>query len=233
MPGPSRQARTIRLPGRDVAYLLTRSRRRTLALSVGISGVRVNVPYWVTLREIEGFIRERAEWLQQILERRELAQATRLADGSTVWYLGRALKLRCFPGLFEEVRRVRHELWVSGAGEAVPALIAEWLRHKAAQLLPRRARRYGARLGRRCETGLMAGGSRWGSCTARGRIRLNWQLIGAPLWVIDYVAAHEAAHLVHLDHSPRFWSQVEVLHPRWREARDWLRAHGDMLLTGD
>lgn len=233
MPGPSRQARTIRLPGREIAYLLSRSRRRTLALSVGTTGVRVNVPYWVTLKEIESFIHERADWLQQVLDRREAAQATRLADGSTVWYLGRALKLRCFPGLFEEVRRVRHELWVSGMAEATTELIADWLRQRAARVLPRRAARYGARLGRACEAGLMTGSSRWGSCTARGRIRLNWRLVGAPLWVIDYVAAHEAAHLVHLDHSPRFWALVEALHPRWREARDWLKDHGDKLMTGD
>ena len=213
--------------------MLSRSRRRTLALTVGTTGVRVNVPYWVTLQEIEGFIRERGDWLQQILARREAAQASRLADGSTVWYLGRALKLRCFPGLFEEVRRVRHELWVSGAGEAAPELIADWLRRKAAHLLPRRARRYSARVGRACAAGLMTGASRWGSCSARGVIRLNWQLIGAPLWVIDYVAAHEAAHLLHLDHSPRFWSRVEALHPRWREARAWLKAHGDGLMTRD
>ncbi len=233
MPGSSRQARTIRLPGREVAYLLSRSRRRTLALTVSSTGVRVNVPYWVTLQEIETFIRERGDWLQQILERREAAQATRLADGSTVWYLGRALKLRCFPGLFEEVRRVRHELWVSGAGEAIPELIAGWLRRKAARLLPRRARRYGARVGRDCTAGLMTGASRWGSCSARGAVRLNWQLIGAPLWVIDYVAAHEAAHLLHLDHSPRFWNQVAALHPHWREARAWLKMHGDGLMMRD
>ena len=84
MPGSSRQARTIRLPGREVAYLLSRSRRRTLALTVSSTGVRVNVPYWVTLKEIESFIHERADWLQQVLDRREAAQATRLADGSTV-----------------------------------------------------------------------------------------------------------------------------------------------------
>ncbi len=199
---------------------------------MGVTGVRVNVPYWVTLTEIEGFIRERADWLKQTLEQRAVAQATRLADGSTVWYLGRALKLRCFPGLFEEVRRARHELWVSGAADATAALIATWLRQQAARVLPRRAARFGARLGRRCEPGLMTGTSRWGSCTARGRIRLNWQLVGAPLWVIDYVAAHEAAHLVHLDHSSRFWAQVELLHPRWREARDWLKSEGGKLMTG-
>jgi predicted metal-dependent hydrolase len=68
--------------------------------------------------------------------------------------------------------------------------------------------------------------SRWGSCTSEGRLMFSWRLAMAEPDVLDYVAAHEVAHLVHMDHSPAFWAVVEKLRPDWREARDWLRREG-------
>jgi predicted metal-dependent hydrolase len=68
--------------------------------------------------------------------------------------------------------------------------------------------------------------SRWGSCSASGRLSFSWRIVMAPPWVIDYLAAHEVAHLVHLDHSHRFWSLVAELCPGYAAARQWLRRHG-------
>ena len=71
--------------------------------------------------------------------------------------------------------------------------------------------------------------SRWGSCTADGRLMYSWRLAMAPPEVLDDVAAHEVAHLAHMDHSPRFWSVVETLCPGWPAHRRWLREHGGAL----
>jgi predicted metal-dependent hydrolase len=67
--------------------------------------------------------------------------------------------------------------------------------------------------------------TRWGSCSARGQISLNWKLMAAPLEVIDYVIVHELAHLVHMNHSRRFWDLVGRFHPDWRSAKAWLSRH--------
>lgn len=73
--------------------------------------------------------------------------------------------------------------------------------------------------------------TRWGSCSASGAIRLNWRLVQAPPHILDYVLAHELAHLVHMNHSAAFWSETERLFPHWRTARQWLKQHGDTLFA--
>lgn len=71
--------------------------------------------------------------------------------------------------------------------------------------------------------------SRWGSCSSAGTISLNWRLIQAPDFVRDYIIYHELAHLREMNHSERFWAQVDALCPRWREAEAWLKRNGSML----
>ncbi|MEY3959547.1 MAG: hypothetical protein RIR14_200, partial [Pseudomonadota bacterium] len=71
--------------------------------------------------------------------------------------------------------------------------------------------------------------SRWGSCTAEGALMYSWRLIMAPPPVLRYVAAHEVAHLVEMNHSPQFWAVVDRLYPGWEAQRAWLRSHGSAL----
>lgn len=73
--------------------------------------------------------------------------------------------------------------------------------------------------------------TRWGSCTSAGRLMFSWRLAMAPAQVLDYVAAHEVAHLKHMDHSPQFWNAVEGLFPQYRQARSWLQKNGPQLLA--
>jgi predicted metal-dependent hydrolase len=72
--------------------------------------------------------------------------------------------------------------------------------------------------------------ARWGSCSAAGRIRYSWRLVLAPEKVLDYVVAHEVAHLAEMNHSPRFWRLVGTLHDSWQHDRSWLERHGPQLL---
>jgi len=69
----------------------------------------------------------------------------------------------------------------------------------------------------------------WGSCSSQGVVRLNWRLVQAPPAILDYVIAHELAHLLHMNHSKAFWAEVERLYPGWQGARQWLKQHGDSL----
>jgi len=224
----------ICINGQEIPYRLTRSRRRTLGLSVTESGVRVNVPKWVSQAEIDLFLQERIQWLLRNLEKMEQnrREQTVLGHGETVFYLGVPLQIRVAPCLFADVRRNGRMLWVSSPDDtSVPEQVRTWLRERAVPLLKRRlvvhARRQG---GRMPQFGLSDARTQWGICHPDGRIRLNWRLVQAPLSIIDYVAAHEVAHLMYADHSPRFWRQVECICPEADAARDWLNRHGHKLM---
>jgi predicted metal-dependent hydrolase len=233
MPRKRIEEGSLMVAGQSVPFVLTRTRRKTLGMSVGENGVRVNVPWWVPRAEINDFIRERQNWLEktfkQINTRRLDVAACR--DGSTITYLGIKLKLRVVPCLFDDIRRVGKVLWVSCQSEdEVAVLVREWLWHRAQRMLARRVKRFAGKLGRVPSFALSNARTQWGICHPDGRIRLNWRLIQAPLQVIDYVAAHEVAHLVHLDHSARFWGQVDALFSEAGIGREWLKAHGDELM---
>jgi len=73
--------------------------------------------------------------------------------------------------------------------------------------------------------------SRWGSCSSAGRLNFNWRLVLAPPFVLEYVAAHEVAHLVEMNHSPAFWAQVSRALPDMDRGRNWLKAHGHQLMS--
>lgn len=228
------KAEIICVNGQEIPYRLTRSRRRTLGLSVTESGVRVNVPKWVSQQEIDQFLQERFQWLLRNLEKMERNRREQpvLSHGETVFYLGVPLQLRVAPCLFPDVRRSGRMLWVSSPDEAaVPELVRAWFRERAEPLLKWRlmlhARRQGGRIP---QFGLSDARTQWGICHPDGRIRLNWRLAQAPLSIIDYVAAHEVAHLLHADHSPRFWRQVEAIYPDADTARGWLNRHGHKLM---
>lgn len=224
----------IRINGQEIPYRLTRSRRRTLGLAVTEDGVRVNVPKWVSQAEIDQFLQERIQWLLRNLEKIEQNRREQpvLSHGETVFYLGVPLQIRVAPCLFPDVRRNGRMLWVSSPDEAsVPELVRAWFRERAVPLLKRRlmihARKQGGRIP---QFDLSDARTQWGICHPDGRIRLNWRLAQAPLSIIDYVAAHEVAHLVHADHSQRFWRQVERLYPEADTAREWLNRHGHKLM---
>lgn len=118
-----------------------------------------------------------------------------------------------------------------GEGEAFARRVVRLLKREALADSAAAVRRHAQVLGLPAPAvAVMEARTRWGSCTpARGRVRLNWRLILAPPTVLDYVAAHEAAHLVHADHSPAFWAVVTKLYGDPSAARAWLRREGAAL----
>lgn len=202
-----------------VPYQLRRSRRRrTLGLTVTPNEVRIHAPSWTPRAEIDGYVIQQHDWLKRAWARMQarVPQAVVSTEPlSDIRYLGRTLTLDIRPALFVDVQRRGNTLCVhvpheTDAGDVVRV----WLQDRAERLLAWRLRRIARVLGRApSRFALSNAQTQWGSCTRRGHVRLNWRLIQAPLTLIDYVAAHELAHLVHLDHSPRFWAQVAELCP--------------------
>lgn len=181
--------------------------------------VRIHAPSWTPRAEIEGYVKQQHDWLQRAWARMQ-SRAPQIAVAaaeplSEVLYLGRVLALDIRPALFSEVQRQGRTLRVHAPYDAdTDALIRTWLHERAGRLLAWRLARIARALGRTpSRFALSNAQTQWGSCTRRGHVRLNWRLVQAPLTLIDYVAAHELAHLVHLDHSPRFWAKVAQLCP--------------------
>jgi predicted metal-dependent hydrolase len=177
--------------------------------------VRIHAPNWTPRAEIERYVLQQRDWLHRAWTRLQARVPQSPAEATEVRYLGRALRLDIQASLFVGVRRQGDILRVHAPLDVdVVALVRAWLHAQAMRLLAWRLARIARKLGRTpSRFALSNAQTQWGSCTRRGHVRLNWRLVQAPLSLIDYVAAHELAHLVHLDHSPRFWAQVVELCP--------------------
>jgi hypothetical protein len=194
--------------------------------------VRIHAPSWTPRAEIECYVLQQHDWLQRAWTRMQARVPQAAAtSASEVRYLGRTLRLDIRDSLFGDVQRHGDTLRVHAPpGTEVSALIRAWLLARAERLLAWRLARIARKLGRApSRFALSNAQTQWGSCTRRGHVRLNWRLVQAPLTLIDYVAAHELAHLVHLDHSPRFWAQVAELCPDALARRAELRTMGATL----
>ena len=239
LPHPCANRRT-RIDGVDVLYALRRTRRRTIGFVVGAEGLAVSAPKWVTLKDIDAAVAVKGRWiLAKLAEQRERGLRTDAArmvwvDGAQLRYLGRpvALQLDGRHGLAEgEVMlddtepRALHVGLPSGAAEArVRDAVQSWLQREARRVFAERAAHFAARLGVRVtRLSLSSAQTRWGSASASGAVRLHWKLIHHALPTIDYVVAHELAHLREMNHSARFWDVVRSVVPDYEVARKTLR----------
>ena len=231
MSAPAVELREIILAGQRVAYTLRRSARKTLGLRIDHRGLTVGVPLRVGLREAEAFIRSHAEWVVDKLHARPQPQPVERfdpVDGAALPVLGEAWQLRVGRGnnrvLWHEQGPERILELALRAGADARQLLLRGLQQRSLELFTNRVEAFCLRLGRPMPAvGLSNARTRWGSCSSRSGIRLHWRLIHLPLPLIDYVVAHEVAHLVEMNHSPRFWSVVESLYPGHVAARQALR----------
>ncbi|HEX4097767.1 MAG TPA: M48 family metallopeptidase [Caulobacteraceae bacterium] len=212
-----------------------RARRVSLRLDAARGEVIATAPSPRRLKEAAAFAAQRAAWIGEAIGR--LPPAEPLSPGAMLQVLGRPCRLKTAlgprrQGLYEEDGLV---LRAWGEGEAFRRAALRVLKAEALKALSERSATHAAALDRPApKVAVMDARSRWGSCTpARpGRaasLRYSWRLILAPFEVLDYVAAHECGHLVHADHSPRFWALVASLGPDMKRSRAWLRAHGPRL----
>jgi len=215
------------LPPGIVARPAPRARRLALRIRPADGVAELCVPPGTRPEAVLDFARRHAAWAAVRLAR--LPPPIRVAPGATIEILGRPVALRHEPS-----RRGSGEdqggLWAGGPPERAPRLLLLRLQEAARALLPPMIRAHAEALGRPVRgIRLDDPAGRRGSCGGDGRIMLSWRLVLAPFHVADYVCAHEAAHLVALDHSPRFWRTLDGVFPRRAEAEAWLRRHGDRL----
>jgi len=218
------------LPGDPPIPLVLRRSARARRFSLRVSRldgrVTLTLPARAAEAEALAFARSRADWLRRALADRPAARPVAAGD----WLPVEGRPRRLMPGPGRSVRLDADTLWLPGDPAQTGRRAAAFLRTLARDRLALACDRHAARLGRRpAALVLRDTRSRWGSCTAGGRLMFNWRLAMAPPAVLDYVAAHEVAHLAQMNHSPAFWAVVEMLLPDHAAARRWLRAEGAAL----
>lgn len=229
--------RRVALGSQICEYRLRRARRRTIGFQIDDAGLTISAPRWVPLREIEEAILEKERWIRSRLEQWQQWRAQRrltqveFADGGRLPFLGAHVTLRLHAGLpasslvaTPEGDELRLALPPGASETQVRDSVQAWLKEQAQRILGARLHELGARSAVGFTSwALSSARSQWGSCDADGRIRLNWRLVHFALPVIDYVVAHELAHLKELNHGPEFWRQVGRLLPGFEAARDHIR----------
>lgn len=218
------------LPGSPPLDITLRRSARARRFSLRVSRVdgRITLSLPLRARESEAmdFARAQEGWLRNALQ--QMPRADLIGIGAEIPVEGRAIRLIAGQG-----RRLLLEgdrLLVPGDAALVGARVQAWLKALARDRLVAASDRYAAQIGRKvARVTLRDTRSRWGSCSHDGALMYSWRLIMAPPSVLDYVAAHEVAHMLEMNHSDRFWAVVERLYPGWQAERRWLHSHGSSL----
>ncbi|QBQ96704.1 M48 family metallopeptidase [Paraburkholderia pallida] len=234
--------RTLELGARTLQYRLKRSSRKSIGFAIDGTGLTITAPRWVTIADIETAIAEKQRWIfakliewQTRVEQRALPRVE-WGDGAELPFLGKPLRVRLGAAVLafdQETRVLALPLPLHADAQQIKDRVTGWLQGEATRVFGERLAVYAAKLGVTFRSyALSSAMTRWGSCSSEGRIRLNWRLIHFPLSVVDYVVAHELAHLREMNHSPRFWQTVESIFPEFREARKQLKQHPPEMVPG-
>lgn len=238
-----RGSHEVRLEGHLVGYELKRAKRRTIGFIVSAEGLSVSAPRWVGQGEIDSALRDKGRWILRKLgeqgERNRRLQQARVdwRDGTSIPFLGETVivvldpratgavldaSAEALPGVPRLVLRVG--LPQQAGPEQIRDTVQSWLQRQARRVFEERCRHFAPRLGvSYTRLSLSSAQTRWGSASVDGSIRLNWRLIHFAMPTIDYVVAHELAHLREMNHSPRFWDVVRSVMPDYEQVRGSLK----------
>lgn len=215
----------ITLAGKPKIDILLRRSARARRLSLRVSQldgrVTLTMPKGVSEREARSFAQEKSDWISKALDK--IGETVDVAPGAVLPVEGVARAVSAGAG--RSARLLPGTLMVPEArpGPAAAALLKHMARDRLGEAVARYAGAVGRPVGR---VTLRDTRSRWGSCSHEGNLMFSWRLILAPREVLDYVAAHEVAHLVHMDHSRNFWAVVGDIFPDYAAQRAWLRREG-------
>ena len=244
--------REVRLGDAVVAYAFTRAKRKSIGFVIGPDGLVVRAPRWTPLHEVDAALQEKAGWilrkLQESRERQSRAHSARVEwrDGVVIPFFGESITVALDPthGFGGRGAQLKTSQAVDQTtGDAVPGekilhvglpkaatadqirdSVQAWLMRQAASHFKLRMEYFAPLLGVRWKKlRLSSAGTRWGSASADGSIRLNWRLIHFREPVIDYVVAHELSHLRVMDHSANFWNTVGTVVPDYQQLRAQLK----------
>lgn len=231
----AKAGRTVSVGNRELPLTVKTDRRATrltLRIEPGGRALKITTPPNLPHYEVDRFLERHHGWLLKRLDK--LPMDAGLDDGGTILFKGeehRIVRTGKIRGVTEpgelDGQRV---LFVGGAPEHLKRRLRDFLKKEAKAELETLASRHAAASGRKYSAlSLKDTRSRWGSCTSDGKLSFSWRIMMAPPSVIDYLAAHEVAHLSEMNHGPRFWALCRKLCPGTDEAKTWLKKHGSAL----
>jgi len=214
---------------------IIRSNRRTVALQIQQDGCLViRAPFYVSEKHIQKLVFKKSSWIREkkeLIERKNSSLVQkRFVEGEEFLFLGRKYKLY----LSERKRPVLAfdegfclSKYYSGCRRHA---FINWYRKSAYNKFKERVDFYisAVKSGYK-KINITGAKTRWGSCSAKGSLNFSWRLVMAPAWVVDYVVAHEVAHLIEKNHSRSFWDKVKILYPDYKKSRQWLKDNGHLL----
>lgn len=232
---PQPRERMHEVAGRAVPLKIVenaRARRLTLRIATGGQGLRVTVPPSVPDAEIQRFLERHQGWLEE--KYRKYPPDALVRPGIRLPLRGkphRIVHVEASRGLATAtVLDGEPVLLVPGAIEHLPRRVADFLKREAKTHIEPLVATHTATVGRRAKAiRYKDTSSRWGSCTADGVLSFSWRIMMAPSPVINYLVAHEVAHLREMNHGPRFWKLCTELCPDTERCRDWLKRNGTAL----
>ncbi len=210
-----------------------RARRYTIRVRDAYRDVVLTMPRRGNLADAHSFAQKNVAWIAGKLAR--LPDVVPFTDGEILPFRGEPHRIRHCPDARGTVW-IEHDesgnalLCVAGDASHVSRRVGDFLKREARRLLTEASRKYASQLGVSIKhIGLRDSASRWGSCSESGSLSYSWRLIFAPAFVLDYLAAHEVAHRIELNHSDRFWRLLDSMTPDRMRAEAWLNAHGNGL----
>lgn len=228
---------------KELKYILTRSNRKTIGITIDKNGlVKVASPLRVSQDYINQLLQEKSSWIQKKINELTIRSTNTncpkiFEDGEKFLYLGEVFELKIHRSSINKKANVRIqdkfiviEVPIDFSSEKIKDKLREWYIKKFKLIIAERINYYSQMIGVfPNNVTIREQKTRWGSCSNRGNINLNWKLIMASLEIIDYVIIHELCHMKVMNHSKEFWKIVEVYSPHYKSYREWLKHNGDML----
>lgn len=216
-------------------YQIKYSNRKTLNISVERDrSIIVRAPHHLAPEKIEQIVQSKRQWIKEKLNHAqkypEIAESKEFISGETLMYLGKNYQLLVVD---EEIEGVEFDQRFRISKYSQPVannLFKKWYLNQALKKIEPLATKYAKSLGvqyNQFKTSEMK--YRWGSCTPANNIIFNWRIIKAPMYVLEYLVAHELVHLLENNHTPRFWNILSVQVPNYEKAKDWLKKNGHLL----
>ncbi|MET4807782.1 SprT family zinc-dependent metalloprotease [Limibacillus sp. MBR-115] len=206
----------------------TRARRLILRVDPADGGVALTIPRGTSNRTAIDFLERHEGWIAGRLHK--LPPLTPFTHGAAIPILGDLHRIEHRPDARGGVWREEQVVFVTGKPEHLQRRLTDYLKGEARKVCRTRSEALAGKIGEKVtRVTVRDTRSRWGSCSTSGALSFSWRLIMAPEAVLDYVIAHEVAHLRHHDHSPSFWRLVSELVPDHQAQRRWLKREGSLL----
>ena len=222
----------------ELAYTIKRSgKRRKLTITVERDrSVVVHAPSDSSDEAIRRLVESKRQWIHEKINHQQKYSdlphppGKELVNGESVLYLGRQYRIEIVDRGLEEIQSAQRFMVPSSYSGRQKGSMRDWYITRANEKILPRVQYFARQLGVEYKGAKIVDNRyRWGSCTVKDNINLNWRLIKAPMFVIDYVIAHELAHLIEANHTPRFWNILRAQTPNMEKARSWLRDNGNIL----